>query len=145
MKNKTAAIILALILAAGVAFLYHMGCGISLFAKVKTGEGSSTHSEADILEAISIVRKEFRNLSGCFMTEIRYSEEKTQQELAEKREYGFSSLPGDFDDVIVLESTFTTSKHFSSITFNGVTQRNYNWIITHTEADGWQFCTAGYA
>ena len=135
MKNKTAAIILALILAAGVAFLYHMGCGISLFAKVKTGEGSSTHSEADILEAISIVRKEFRNLSGCFMTEIRYSEEKTQQELAEKREYGF----------IVLESTFTTSKHFSSITFNGVTQRNYNWIITHTEADGWQFCTAGYA
>ena len=143
--QKKAAIILALILAAGIAFLYHMGCGISMFAKVSTGGGSSLHAEADIRKAVSVVRKQFRNMSGCVMTELHYCDEESQDYLDEIRTKGYSCLGDSFDDVIVLKSTFTTSKHFSSVPFDGVTQRDYGWIITYTEADGWQFRTAGYA
>ena len=143
--QKKAAIITAAVLLAGTAFLYHMGCGISMFAKVTTSDGTGTHSEEDIRKAVSIAKKQFRNLNGCFMTEIHYSEEKTQQELDELHARGFTGLGSGFDDVIILESDFTTSKLFSSVPFNGVTQQDYEWIITHTEADGWQFRTAGYA
>ncbi len=143
--QKKAAIITAIILAAGIAFLYHMGCGISLFARVSTKDSGSTHSQKDIREAVSIVRKEFRGLSGCIMTDLHYSEEKTQQELDELHALGFTSLGSGFDDVIIMESDFTTSKLFSSLPFAGCTQRGYEWIITHNEADGWQLRTAGYA
>lgn len=141
---KTAGIVLALLTAAAAGICWHAACGISAFARVDTGS-PETHSEEDIREAVSIVRKQFRKLSGCIMTELHYCEERTQQELEEKRTCGFSSLGVDFDDVIVLESRFTTSRLFSEETFDGHTQDHWNWIITYTEADGWQFCTAGYA
>ena len=143
--QKKAAIFLALLLAAGIAFLYHMGCGISMFAKVTANDSTGTHSGQDIRKAISIARKEFRNLNGCIMTEIHYSEEKTQQLLEEKRVYGYSSIGSDWDDVIVLDSDFTTSRLFSEPTFNGCTQRGWDWIITHTEAEGWKLAGSGYA
>ena len=143
--QKKAAIITAVILAAGIAFLYHMGCGISMFAKVTTSDGTGTHSEEDIREAVSIVRKKFRGFSGCIMTDLHYSEEKTQRELDELHARGFTGLGSDFDDVIILESDFTTSKLFSSMPFEGCTQRGFEWAITHNEENGWQFKTSGYA
>lgn len=139
--QKKAAIITAVILAAGVAFLYHMGCGISMFARVSTADSGSTHSKKDIRNAVSLVRSGFRDFEGCIMTELSYSAALSQEEL---RDY---CGPGgkNVDDLIVFESTFTTSKAFSEPTFDGRTQRNWKWIVTHTEADGWKLAGSGYA
>lgn len=136
--QKKAAIITAAVLIAGAAFLYHMGCGISLFAKVKTSDGTGTHSEADIREAVSLARSGFRDFEGCFMTKLSYSEVLSQDEM-----HNYHGK--DVDDIIVLDSDFTTSKVFSEPTFDGRTQRGWKWIITHTEAEGWKLAGSGYA
>lgn len=136
--QKKAAIITAAVLAAGVAFLYHMGCGISAFAKVSTKDSGSTHTQKDIRKAVSLARSGFRDFEGCIMTKLSYSEELSQEEL--QIYHG-----KDVDDIIVLNSDFTTSKVFSEPTFNGYTQRGWKWIITHTEADGWKLAGSGYA
>ncbi len=141
MKTKTNIILGALSVLVIGAF-WHMGHGISLFAHVDRGDSSSgSHSRQDISRAVSFARNKFRDFEGCIMTDLSYNEELTQQE---KKQYDrdFKHYTGDpekwVDDVIVLESTFTTSKVFSECTFNGCTQRGWKWIITHTPENGWE-------
>ena len=136
--QKKAAIITAAVLAAGIAFLYHMGCGISMFARVSASDSTGTHSKQDIRKAVSLARSGFRDFEGRIMTKLRYSEELSQEELQIYHDK-------DVDDIIVLDSDFTTSKLFSEPTFNGYTQRGWKWVITHTEAEGWKLAGSGYA
>ena len=74
MKRKTLALILS---GAGVvllAFLWHAGCGISLFAKVDTQPAGNSHTNAEMQQAVSLVRKDFRRFNGCVMTRLTYDE-----------------------------------------------------------------------
>ena len=130
----------------GIGFIWHLEHGISLFARVDLGDSSTnTHSKADIREAVSIARNEFRDFEGCVMTEIHYNEAMSREESDTVQRKGFSSLGTGFDDVIVLESTFTTVSPFASDMWNHCKQTGYGWIITHSPENGWEFRTSGYA
>lgn len=141
MKKTTAAILIgAAVLGAG--FIWHMTHGISLFAHTDYGDkDANSHTEDEIRMAFSMARKAFRRFDGCVMTDLRYSEELTQQEQAQY-DHDFTLYVGDpdkwVDDVIVLESDFTTSKMSSEPELAGCTQHGWNWIITHTPEGGWE-------
>ena len=126
----------------GIGFIWHAEHGISLFARVDYGDkNTNTHSRREIGDAVSMARNKFRNFEGCMMTNLSYSEELSQQEKSEYDRW-FKCYIGDpdkwVDDVIVLESTFSTSQAFSEPTFNGCTQRGWKWVITHTPERGWE-------
>ena len=81
MKKTTAAILIgAAVLGAG--FIWHLDHGISMFALTDYGDkNTNSHSNAEIRDAVSTVRKEFQDYEGCIMTKLKYSEELTQMEL----------------------------------------------------------------
>ena len=142
MKKAAATVILIFTAVSGIGLLWHLGHGISLFARTDYGDkNTNSHSRREIGDAVSMARNKFRNFEGCMMTELRYSEELSQQETAYYNDL-LKCYIGDpnkwVDDVIVLESTFSTSKVFSEPTFNGCTQRGWKWVITHTPERGWE-------
>ncbi len=125
----------------GIGFIWHLEHGISLFARVDLGDSSTnTHSKADIREAVSTVRKEFQDYEGCVMTKLKYSEELTQMELDPDISNGIWE---DYDDIIVLDSTFTTSALVSETGWDGHTQRGWKWTVLHTADNGWQCYGSG--
>lgn len=146
MKKSAVTAILIGATVLGTGFVWHMVHGISLFARVDYGDKNmNTHSQADIREAVSIARKQFRDFEGCVMTEIYYDEALSREESDTVQRQGFSSLGTGFDDVICLKSTFLTGSPFASDMWNHCKQDSYGWIITHSPENGWEFRTAGYA
>ena len=140
MKRKTLALILS---GAGVvllAFLWHAGCGISLFAKVNTQPAGNSHTNKEMQQAVSLVRKDFRKFSGCVMTKLTYDEAQTQEELN-----GYYAQDPDIDDLIILDSDFTVSKTLSRPELGGASQHGWKWIVVHTEAEGWKLLGSGIA
>ena len=141
MKKAVKTAILTGLAVLGTGFLWHMGHGISLFARTDYGDKqTNTHTNAEIRDAVSMARNKFRNFEGCMMTKLSYSEALTQQALKQYND-DFQIYIGDpdkwVDDVIVLESDFTTGM-FSEPTFARCTQRGWKWIITHTPERGWE-------
>lgn len=142
MKKAVTAAILIGVTVLGIGFIWHLEHGISLLARVDLGDSSTnTHSKAEIRDAVSMARNKFRNFEGCVMTKLSYSEELSQQEKADYDRL-FKSYIGNpdkwVDDVIVLESNFTTSNSISEPEFAGCMQRGWKWIITHTPEGGWE-------
>lgn len=141
MKKAVTTAILTVAAVLGTGFVWHMVHGISMFARTDYGDKqTNTHTNAEIRDAVSMARNKFRNFEGCMMTKLSYSEELSQQEKAEYDRL-FQCYIGNpdkwVDDVIVLESDFTTGR-FSEPTFAGCTQRGWKWIITHTPERGWE-------
>jgi hypothetical protein len=145
MTRKTANCMLAGLAACALAVIWHATHGISMFAKVDLAADDGICTEADLRDAVSVVRKEFRGFDGCVMQSLRYSAEQTQQERDTLAQTGHSPLGDDFDEVIVLESDFTTSKAFSSIVYQGCAQQGFQWIVTRQNSGEWELKTAGYA
>jgi hypothetical protein len=73
------------------------------------------------------------------MTKLSYSEEMSQME----RSSASNGITENFDDIIVLNSTFTTSKIFSGQEWDGITQDSWKWIIVHTADKGWHYYGCG--
>lgn len=139
MKKTTAAILIG-ITALGAGFIWHLDHGISMFALTDYGDkNTNSHSNAEIRDAVSTVRKEFQDYEGCIMTKLKYSEELTQMELDPDISNGIWE---DYDDIIVLDSTFTTSALASGTGWDGHTQRGWKWTVLHTADNGWQ-CYGG--
>ena len=138
-KNKAAAVILGIVIAAGAGICWHMSHGISLFARVDLGDkNTNTHSKADIREAVSIVRKEFRDFEGCIMTELSYSEELTQSNLTVFP----NGIYEDYDDIIVLNSAFTVSKLQAGL-WDSTRQSGWTWTLLHNAENGWYYYGCG--
>lgn len=142
MKKSAAAAILIGITALGAGLFWHMTHGISLFAHTDYGDkDANSHTEDEIRMAFSMARKAFRRFDGCILTDLRYSEELTQQEQAQY-DHDFKLYVGEpdkwVDNVIVLESTFKTNSPFASEEWNNYTQDHWKWIITHTPEGGWE-------
>ena len=140
MKRKTLALILSGAGAVLLAFLWHAACGISLFAKVDTQPAGNSHTNAEMQQAVSLVRKDFRRFNGCVMTRLTYDEAQTQEELN-----GYYAQDPDIDDLIILDSDFTVSKSLSQPEFGGASQHGWKWIVVHTEAEGWKLLGSGLA
>ena len=128
-------------LGALVCTVIHGTSGVSMFARVEKGNSSTnTHSNDDIRKVMGMVRSRFRELNGCAMTNMRYDDAASLEEMKNRYTFGAESA----DDVIVIKTDFTTSKMFSEATFDGMTQQNYGWIFSHTPEGGWEFRGAGY-
>ena len=140
MKRKTLALILSGAGAVLLAFLWHASSGISLFAKVDTQPAGNSHTNKEMQQAVSLVRKDFRRFNGCVMTRLTYDEAQTQEELN-----GYYAQDPDIDDLIILDSDFTVSKSLSQPELGGVSQHGWKWIVVHTEAEGWKLLGSGIA
>jgi spermidine/putrescine-binding protein len=125
---------ICLILAA--AFTGLLGCGVAMTA---LSAGSAIYSGNECEAAEVEVSRYFRNFEGCTMKEIHYAGDEAVK--AEAKSLGMEA-----DQVMVLESTFTTDSENHK---NGLepdsTYNNYRWILTRETRDGrWEHKDHGY-
>ena len=125
---------ICLILAA--AFTGLLGCGVAM-AAVAPESAIFNGNECEAAEVE--VSRYFREFEGCTMKEIHYAGDEAVKAEAEY-------LGMEPDQVIVLESTFTTDGENHE---NGLepdfTYNNYRWILTReTRGSRWQHRDHGY-
>ena len=116
------------------------GCGkIGGDMRVK-GISSEIYTDEDYLAAVQAVIAGFRNFQGCTLEEISYAGDET---VRKEQDYilGF----GDYDEGIVLLSTFTVDKNGGdgSLEPNG-TYKNWGWYLARKSAGEWEIVTCGY-
>lgn len=120
---------------------------LSLFGCGKTGGDmrvrgidSEIYTDEDYLAAVQAVIAGFRDFQGCTLTEISYAGDETVQK---EQEYilGF----GDYDEGIVLLSSFTVDEHGGdgSLEPNG-TYTRWGWYLARKNGGKWNIVTCGY-
>ncbi|GEM_PF-2457090 len=151
MKKQTKAIIGGF-LCAGVLAAVLQTYGAWAFITMDYGESSSnSHTDAEIRQAAGCVYSAFRDYSGCVMKHLEYDEAATQNAAdwyvgcPVYVPEGEQPTGEKYDDVIVLNSSFKTSKIFSDPSWCGMDQNGWSWTIGHTPENGWKLLGSGYA
>ena len=133
--RKLFACILLCALALGVS-----GCGGNEENLTVIDIDSEIYSQEDYLAAVQTVKTGFRSFRGCALTEISYAGDETVQK---EQEYilGF----GDYDEGIVLLSSFTVDEHGGdgSLEPNGAYTR-WGWYLARKNGGKWKIVTSGY-
>lgn len=110
--------------------------------KVKNVEviigSSEKFSEAEIEEAVTLVKQKFKDFEGCDLTKLWYDEERSDWYVA--------NIGADAENTMVLFSNFKTSKHAINGGFNP--DSNYTdwmWILKRaSKANKWEIVDWGY-
>ena len=150
MKKHTPLIIAGICTAAVLCTVWHVGSGISVFAKKDWGDSSTnSHSKEEIRQAAACVYDRFSEFQGCVMLNLTYDDDASDwQHLIGCPVYvpeGQQPTGEKYDDVIVFDSSFSTSKTLSGPEFAGYTQEHWGWIVAHTPESGWRLFGCGYA
>lgn len=104
------------------------------------GIDSEIYTDEDYLAAVQAVIAGFRDFQGCTLKEISYAGDET---VRKEQEYilGF----GDYDEGIVLLSSFTVDEHGGdgSLEPNG-TYTRWGWYLARKNGGKWNIVTCGY-
>ena len=123
-------------------------CLTACFGKGGNVDGATTreveseiYSQEDIAAAIDAVKREFkRSWSGCTLKEISYAGDET---VRKEQEYilGF----GDYDEGIVLLSSFTVDEHGGDGSLEpNHTYTRWSWYLARKNGGKWKIVTSGY-
>lgn len=143
MKKKliTILVLLAVLLSA---------CGGSVRGAVSREVPSELYTADEIDSAISVIKTEFSlSWPGCTLKEIAYAGDETTGQFTEnylRQHYEeYSKAWGDFDELIVLISTFDVDESGGdgSMAPNS-TYRNWNWILVRSDGGSWRHVDHGY-
>lgn len=110
-------------------------------------EKSSKFSEEEINNAISCVKKKFKDFKGCTLTDLWYDEEKSNNFIKGYLSGGRGSVNGvKGENVIVLLSNFDVDSSGGDGSFNpNSTYSNWNWILIRDSKTGnWRVDDWGY-
>ena len=134
MKKVTFVLLCALFL------LSLCACGGKIDGAVTHNVDSSRYSQADIADAIDVIKKEFRaSWRGCTLTEISYAgDDRTDAHQSWADRNGA-------DEVIVLTSSFDVDHTGGDGSLNpNSTYRNWMWILVRKAGGGWEHVDHGY-
>ena len=150
MKKHTPLIIAGICTVAVLCTVWHVGSGISVFAKKDWGDSSTnSHSQEEIRQAAACVYDRFSKFQGCVMLNLTYDDDASDwQHLIGCPVYvpeGQQPTGEKYDDVIVFDSSFTSSSLLSDPSYAGYTQKHWGWIVAHTPENGWRIYSYGYA
>ena len=120
---------------------------LSLFGCGKTGGDmrvrridSEINTDEDYLAAVQAVIAGFRDFQGCTLKEISYAGDET---VRKEQEYilGF----GDYDEGIVLLSSFTVDEHGGDGSLEpNHTYTRWSWYLARKNGGKWKIVTSGY-
>ena len=101
---------------------------------------SEIYSQEDYLAAVQAVKTGFRGLRGCTLTEISYAGDETVQE-----EQAYILGSGDYDEGIVLLSSFTVDEHGGDGSLEpNSTYTRWGWYLARKNGGKWNIVTCGY-
>lgn len=134
-KILPALIILAII---SLIYVYAFDPGKTSDCNVVSIE-SDVYSQEDYEQACAVVFRYFKGFIGCTMIEIRYAGDDELDAMKEwAKEYGM-------DEVIILESDFTTDSKGGDGSFNpNDTYTGWNWILARDKNGRWKHKDHGY-
>ena len=134
MKKVTFILLCALLL------LSLCACGGKIDGAVTHSVDSARYSQADIADAIDVIKKEFRlSWRGCTLTEISYAgDDRSDAHQAWADRNGA-------DEVMVLTSTFDVDHTGGDGSLNpNSTYRNWMWILVRKTGGDWEHVDHGY-
>lgn len=101
---------------------------------------SEIYTQEDYLAAVQAVKTGFRDFQGCTLTEISYAGDETVQK---EQEYILSF--GDYDEGIVLLSSFTVDEHGGDGSLEPKhTYTRWSWYLARKNGGKWNIVTSGY-
>lgn len=104
------------------------------------GIDSEIYTDEDYLAAVQAVIAGFRDFQGCTLTEISYAGDETVQK---EQEYILSF--GDYDEGIVLLSSFTVDEHGGDGSLEpNHTYTRWSWYLARKNGGKWKIVTSGY-
>ena len=100
---------------------------------------SEVYTQEDYEQACAVAFRYFKGFRGCTMTEIRYAGDDELDAMKEwAKEYSM-------DEVIILESDFTTDSKGGDGSFNpNDTYNDWNWILARDKNGKWKHKDHGY-
>lgn len=116
------------------------GCGKTGGDMRVTGIDSEIYTDEDYLAAVQAVIAGFRDFQGCTLKEISYAGDET---VRKEQEYilGF----GDYDEGIVLLSSFTVDEHGGDGSLEpNHTYTRWSWYLARKNGGKWNIVTCGY-
>lgn len=116
------------------------GCGGNAENAAVIDMTSEIYTQEDYLAAVQAVKTGFRDFQGCTLTEISYAGDETVQ-----KEQAYILGFGDYDEGIVLLSSFTVDEHGGdgSLEPNG-TYTRWSWYLARKNGGKWKIVTSGY-
>lgn len=110
-------------------------------------EDSMKFSEEEINEAVIAVKRKFKDFQGSELTELWYSENKSNELTNEYMNYGKGSSNGITEEnVIVLLSNFEVNSRGGDGSFEpNSTYSDWKWILVRdNDSDNWRVDDWGY-
>ena len=147
--KKKAIIIVAIVLAAilvlsAIGFILYQNLKPSFLGDISQAEitlqSSERHSDADILNAVRLVKKHFMlYFGGCTLDKLYYDDEMSlQEEDYVKSEY-------DVAEAIVLYSEFHTGDAREDSGLNANSEYDHwNWVVVKSKDGEWKLETWGH-
>lgn len=116
------------------------GCGGNEENLTVIDMDSEIYSQEDYLAAVQAVKTGFRDFQGCTLTEISYAGDETVQE-----EQAYILGSGDYDEGIVLLSSFTVDEHGGDGSLEpNSTYTRWGWYLARKNGGKWNIVTCGY-
>ena len=116
------------------------GCGGNAENAAVIDMTSEIYTQEDYLAAVQAVKTGFRDFQGCTLTEISYAGDETVQK---EQEYILSF--GDYDEGIVLLSSFTVDEHGGDGSSEpNHTYTRWSWYLARKNGGKWKIVTSGY-
>ena len=147
--NKKPIIILAIVLAAvlvisAVGFILYQNLKPSFLGDISKAEiilqTSERHSDADIMNAVRLVKKSFAaNFGGCTLNKLYYDDEMSLKE----EDY----VKSDYDvaEAIVLYSEFHSGAAREDSGLNANSEyTHWNWVVVKSKDGEWKLETWGH-
>jgi hypothetical protein len=110
-------------------------------------EESSKFSEGEINEAVVAVKEKFKDFKGCELTDLWYSENKSNERIDDYLKYGKGSSNGiKEENIIVLLSNFEVNSRGGDGSFEpNSNYSDWTWILVRdTHSDDWRVDDWGY-
>lgn len=116
------------------------GCGENEENLTVIDIDSEIYSQEDYLAAVQAVKTGFRDFQGCTLTEISYAGDETVQ-----KEQAYILGSGDYDEGIVLLSSFTVDEHGGDGSLEpNSTYTRWGWYLARKNGGKWNIVTCGY-
>ncbi|WP_368505161.1 DUF4829 domain-containing protein [Alkalihalophilus sp. As8PL] len=127
-------------------FLFNIQAGKTKNVEVSI-EQSTTFSEEEIHDAITVVKRKFKEFRGCELTDLWYDENQSNEYAKDYLTYGNGSTNGiEEENVIVLISNFDVNASGGDGSFQpNSTETNWKWILVRDDKhDKWRVDDWGY-
>lgn len=147
--KKKAIIIVAIVLAAvlvlsAAGFILYQSLKPKLLGDISQAEiilqTSERHSNADIMNAVRLVKEHFHTyFGGCTLKKLYYDDEKSLNE----EDYGKSTF--NSVEAIILYSDFHVGENYPEVSLNeNEDYVNWGWIVVKNQDGEWKLETWGY-